>query len=315
MSKSKRLFAACVGCATLFLPSPAFAQQVQTLDLFGGPIDNAEIYQQFETTATRLMLQEDERTVEEVKQMLQNAPRACPINIGELSSMRPNGRAETYRHIVKSTVVLGELFNCGRCDKTHVRFSGGVLISNDGLMLTNYHVLETMDVSKAEGIYAMTWDGKVWPIEEVLFADKGSDVALVRLKGNGYKFYSAPLTDKAPAPMEPVRVVSHPAGEYFVMTHGEVSRYVTTNRVRQQNHVASEHWMEITAPFGGGSSGCGVFNENGEVVGLVSRLHPLMRSAPSKAMAAESPKRLFVEMLLRRCVPFAAIRDGFEPGK
>jgi len=109
--------------------------------------------------------------------------------------------------------------------------------------------------------------------------------------------------------------VSYPAGEFFVMTHGAVSRCVTTSRDRsrrQDNPKASEHWMEITAPFVAGSSGCGVFNEKGEVVRLVSRLHPLMRDTPPNAMDAKSPIASFVEMLVRRCVPLAAIRDGFE---
>ena len=290
-------------------------RKVLTLDPIGEPIDNGVICSHFEQAAINLMLEEDEAAVNKLLQMVKEAPAKCSINIGDLSATRPASQAETYQHLVRSTVILGELFNCGRCNRTHTRFSGGVLISSDGLMLTNYHVFDAIDVNRAEGLFAMTWDGKVCPIEQVLFADKRSDIVLVRLNGDGYKFHAASLANNAPAPMDPVHVLSHPSREFFVVTHGEVSRYVTANQgslPRQSNEHTLAHWMEITAPFGEGSSGSGVFNEKGEVIGLVSRLHPLTRNAPSKTMNAKNANTLFVEMLLRKCVPLAAIRDKFE---
>ena len=89
------------------------------------------------------------------------------------------------------------------------------MISADGLLLTDYHILGSIDFDKTRGIYAMTWDGMVWPVEGVLFADKQSDVAVVQLEGNGHVFHAAPLADTAPAPTDPVRVVSHPSSQFY----------------------------------------------------------------------------------------------------
>ncbi len=283
------------------------------LDPFEKPIDNAVISQHFEQSGRNLLLQEDERAVEQFQKMLKDAPRTTPVDAKTLSDIRPNGREEMYRHIVKSTVLLGELYDCGQCTKIHAKYAGGVVISSDGLMLTNYHVLETRDISKTKGFYAMTWEGKMWPIESVLLADRQRDLALLKLKSNGEKFHAAPLATETPAPIEPVRVISHPSREFFVMSHGEVSRYAVTSRVRSQSEEgqnATGHWMEITAPYGAGSSGSGIFNDQGEVVGLVSRLKPLTHREASGPIDGRTPNRVFAEMLLRRCVPLTAIRDA-----
>lgn len=237
MSKSNRPVATLIGFAILcilfsvFMISPGSAQQVEGFDLFAKPIDNAGIRRHFQEVATRIMRKEEGRSVEDVKRMLDDAPPTCPVPVSEFNSTRLNHRSETYQHIVKSTTVVGELYKCGYCEKTHLRFSGGVLISDDGLMLTNYHVIASMDLDKSESVYVMTWEGKLWSIEEILFADRGSDVVLLRLSNSGHKFYSAPLADKAPMPLDSVRVVSHPSNQFFVMTSGEVSRYVRQTKV------------------------------------------------------------------------------------
>ncbi|MCA9213550.1 MAG: trypsin-like peptidase domain-containing protein [Planctomycetales bacterium] len=290
------------------------------LDPFGKPIDNAMISRHFEVAGRNLLLQEEEVSVEQFQKMLKDAPRTISVDADEFSCMRPNDRSEMYRHIVKSTVLLGELYDCGQCDKTHAKYAGGVLISSDGLMLTNYHVLESKDTSKTKGFYAMTWEGKMWSIESVLLADRSQDLALLKLKSNGEEFHAAPLADEAPKPIEQVRVISHPSQEFFVMTHGEVSRYVIASRDRSrsdedQNEVG--YWMEITAPYGVGSSGSGIFNAQGEIVGLVSRLKPLMHGEAPSPVDARNSSLVFVEMYLRRCIPLKSIRSRFlqEPSK
>ena len=199
---------------------------------------------------------------------------------------------------------LGELYNCGRCDRTHAAYSGGVVISEDGLALTNHHVLSAGDRDNTEGYMAMTWDGRCFSIEKVLAADETADIALVKLKSDGYKFHAAPIADVRPKPMNPVRVISNPAGEFFVLTEGSVSRYA-----KMKNQI----WMEITADFAGGSSGSGVFNDQGEVVGIVSRIHPIIRG--KRAVSGDDKRKRnsqpVAEMILKRCVPLQKIHKCF----
>ncbi|MDG2012596.1 MAG: serine protease [Pirellulaceae bacterium] len=293
--------------------SGLFAQQEKPFDLFEQPIDNRVIYRHFERRATGMMQSQAEDAVASFQEELLQAPRSSDIVEASLTSQRAAKPSEVYRHMVKSTVYIGELYNCGRCDRTHAGFSGGVVVSEDGLVLTNYHVLESRDTGKTEGIYAMTWDGKCWAVDEILAASKNDDVALVRLKGKGHKFYASPVAAKAPVPMDPIRIVSHPFGEFFVMTHGEVSRYARMRKKRDSAAAKKATWMEVTAPFGSGSSGCGVFNNRGEVVGLVSSIRPLFRK-PSQSNEREpeaEARSPYVEMLIRKCVPLDAIDACF----
>ena len=289
------------------------AQQKAPFDLFEQPIDNRVIYRHFEKRATGMMRNQTAGEVAAFQRELLKAPRSSDLLESSLTTQRATKPSEVYRHMVKSTIYIGELYNCGRCDRTHAGFSGGVVISEDGLALTNYHVLESRDTGRTEGIYAMTWDGKCWAIDEILAASKNDDVALVRLKGGNYKFYASPLAAKAPVPMDPIRIISHPFGEFFVMTHGEVSRYARMRKKRDSAAARKATWMEVTAPFGSGSSGCGVFNNRGEVVGLVSSILPLFRKASEASESnpdAEARAR-YVEMLIRKCVPLDAIDACF----
>lgn len=163
---------------------------------------------------------------------------------------------------------------------------------------------------------AMTYDGKCFEIEKVLAADEAADVALVQLKANGHQFYAAPIASNRPRPMNQIRVISHPSGQFMVMTTGEVSRFVPIRAMSQKRFLQSER-MEITAPFGAGSSGSGVFNADGEVVGLVSSIFPIVRyKKPKTGVTVEAKKSKgegYAEMVLRRCVTLKNIKNCFQP--
>ena len=299
-----------IGMSLLAVQS-VVAQEKRDLpfDVFGEAINNRQIYRHLETEAGKLVAAQPENAVDDFLNALKAAKSSCELTLGSLSNATAVEKDELYEHMVKSSLFVGELYDCGRCDRTHAGFSGGVAISEDGLALTNYHVIQGNSQTITEGFIAMTHDGRCFEIEEILAANKSADIALIRLKANGHKFYAAPIANKRPKPIEPIRIVSHPSGEFFVMTKGEVSRYSRTG-----NQV----WLEVTADFGGGSSGSATFNDKGEVVGLVSRIYPLIRDKKQtvrggKANAARQKKdpRSYAEMVLRRCVPLEEIHRCF----
>jgi hypothetical protein len=86
----------------------------------------------------------------------------------------------------------------------------------------------------------------------------------------------------------------------------------------------STTWLEVTAEFSGGSSGSGVFNTQGELVGLVSRIHPMFREQERSNRGGKSEQDIEVrqtsngplvypEQILRRCVPIESIRTLLTP--
>lgn len=234
------------------------------------------------------------------------------------SSDRPRPRLESrpaadgfdYAGVAKASLMLGTLYDCGRCDQMHGNVAGGVVISDDGLCLTNHHVLDRRS-EDAKVLFAMDYRGQGHPIKDVLAVDPASDVALVQLGGDG-PFYPVAIAEQPARPGSNAFVLSHPSSEFYALTQGVVSRQVTLSQRRGRSE-----WLEITAPFGAGSSGSGIFNGRGELIGLVSRIHPLFRSsqqrvAPDENEESRPGRTPYAEMVLRRCVTLEAIHSCFQ---
>lgn len=297
------------------------AQAKLPFDVFGDVIESDKINRHFSDQGAELVSQTPDKSVDQILAELGSSQSRSQISLASLTTDRPATPTEVYQHMVKSSLFFGVLYDCGRCDKMHGKFAGGVVIDSSGLVLTNHHVIEKrVGSDSAEAFMAMTYDGKCFEIEEVLAADQAADVALVQLKANGHQFHAAPLAAARPSPMDPVRVISHPSGQFMVLTTGEVSRYVPV-RTRSRRRYSLSDRMEITAPFGAGSSGSGVFNADGEVVGLVSSIFPIVRYEKAKRTANNADDKAtanptgegYAEMVLRRCVTLKSIKNCFLP--
>ena len=291
-------------------------------DVFTEPVDSIRLYLYLEKLAKVQKENQAEDAVDTINQQLQNADISSDISLESLACQPPASRDDLYPHMVKSCLFLGQFYDCGKCDRSHLTMSCGVVIDESGLALTNYHVMKSRAKSgTTEGFMAMSYDGKCFEVEEVLAADEVADICLVRLKANGHKFHAAPIAKTRPQPTSEVRLVSHPSGEFFVMTKGEVSRYSRTSTKKPRSSTKTSKakrptWLEITADFGGGSSGCGVFNSAGEVVGIASRIRPITRAAAQVTRNGKTIKQpMYVEMMLRRCVDLNAIHSCFAQSK
>ncbi len=284
-------------------------------------VNNRRVYDLMLARGQWMIAQPDVPDIDELDEQLRRhrdaADIACP------DTWR-SAEDDLYEGLLCSSLLLADVYDCGKCDNLHVSAAGGVVVSNDGLVLTNHHVVEKKNAG-TKGLVAMTHEGVCHPVLEVLSASEADDVALIRLGGDLSRLRPAPIAAEPPSPLTPVFVLSHPHREYFVLTAGRVSRYAADGR---RNHRGTR-WMEITAEFGAGSSGSGVFNEAGELVGLVSMVVPLIREgdgAQDKEHADEGgddgtgnelrPRRSrdedLLEMLLRKCVPVDAIRERFR---
>jgi hypothetical protein len=280
-------------------------------DLCSGIIDNRRIYNTFVMRGRRLIGDERILDAQEMNEIIGKAPACKPI---ELPALEAIPRGEIHERLKRASVMVGNLYDCGRCSNLHGNIAGGVVIHEDGLVLTNYHVLEGKGDGKIKGMIAMNHLGQCFAIAEVLAASESADVALIRLASTT-KFEPVPLAAMRPRQLSEVIVMSHPHNEFYIVTTGLVSRFVKPTMTGDRTT-----WMEITAEFSGGSSGSGVFNTDGELVGLVSRIHPMFRpeeksegdSANSRGSRPEAEKRPeFVEQILRRCVPLESIQNLF----
>lgn len=278
-------------------------------DLATGVIDNRLLYNTFVQRGEKLIA--DARILDD-KEMLELLERAPSQIHRDIPSPSPIASDALHERMMKASLLIGTLYDCGRCNNLHANISGGVVITADGLAVTNYHVLARTE-GKVKGLIAMNYRGECFAIAEVLAASKTNDVAVVRL-ATDRELDPIPLAERSPKSMTPVLVLSHPHNEFFVLTTGIASRLAKGTMTGD-----GTTWLEITAEFSGGSSGSGVFNDRGELVGLVSRIHPMFRAErpnkgarnPARPAGAEGAQP-FPEQILRRCVPMEAIRSLLE---
>ena len=190
-----------------------------------------------------------------------------------------------------SSLIVARLYKCGHCTNWHSGSATGFPLTKDGVFATNYHVLEQTD---GKTLAVMDTKENIYPVTQVLAADKDSDVAIVRAKGA--KFRPLPLGDPAKIGSN-VHVISHPDGMFYYYSKGMVSLYDTMKGKPRTK------WMAISADYARGSSGAAVLNDSGEVVGMV---------ASTVTIHYEKRKMTNPQMVVRLCAPVDAIRDLIE---
>lgn len=188
-----------------------------------------------------------------------------------------------YDAVTPAVVVVGSVYKCGKCNDWHMGgMASGWILSAEGLVVTNHHVFGR-DPNHRFGV--MTADGEVYGVQAVLAADAPGDAVVVRIDPRGRRLPCLGL-GKTPDCGDAVTVISHPAGRFFCLTEGVVSRF---HRQRQPRAESTDGpsagdrdlaesaagraavWMSVTADYAIGSSGGPVLNDSGEVVGMVSR--------------------------------------------
>lgn len=254
-------------------------------------IDDPDIKRRLFSQGNAILESGEAVSGETLQEQLASVPQSVPLSLPSQEKVDDTVFSNCYR----STLVVGRLYNCGRCNKTHLSTAGAVALSEDGLVLTNHHVIES---DNSYNFVVMDHEGEVYPVTEVVAADEGADLAIVRVDAKNLR--PAPLAGANPQAMTDLFVISHPHERFFLTTTGIVSRY-SMDRKRKSKRA---HWMEITAVFSQGSSGCGVFSREGDLIGLVSRKDTVYSKSPD----GEKEQN----MVIRRCVPISAIHDMIQ---
>ena len=213
------------------------------------------------------------------------------VVLGEIPihSVSPN---KLYDQVCKSVLVMGRLYNCGKCSKWHTSMASAFAIGQDGIIVTNHHVLEK---DEGEILGAMDAEGTVYGVEKVLAANQEDDLAILKLRDA--KLIPMALAKPANVGAD-VWVISHPNRKLFTMTKGMVSRY----QMIFKNGQKPGRRMSITADYAKGSSGAPVFGYKGQVVGVVS-------STSSIYYSIENGKKENLQMVVKNCIPVESIHE------
>ena len=142
----------------------------------------------------------------------------------------------------------------------------GFILTSDGYVLTNYHVIESAYQNKAD-ITVMTHDGTKYTASVVGF-EQENDVAVLKIDGENLPHVTIGDSDNMKVGDE-VYAVGNPLGELdFSMTTGHVS--ALDRLIATDNSSESINMFQFDAAVNSGNSGGPVYNTTGEVVGVVT---------------------------------------------
>ena len=136
----------------------------------------------------------------------------------------------------------------------------GVIISNDGYIVTNNHVIENSDKIK------VVLNDKRSYIAELIGKDKSTDLALLKIKENNLPFLSYANSDDLEIG-DWVLAVGNPFNLNSTVTAGIVSAKARNINILAPNY-AIESFIQTDAAVNPGNSGGALVNTDGELVGI-----------------------------------------------
>ena len=157
------------------------------------------------------------------------------------------------KRIEPSTVIVFTYDNKG----DFLYLGSGFFISQNGDIITNYHVLQ--GASSAE---VKTSDGKTHPITYIVAEDEQSDIIRLSVDISSQYVHPLSLSTTVPEVGERIIVYGSPLGLEKTVSDGIVSA------IREVPTYGK--LIQITAPVSPGSSGSPVLNMNGEVIGVAT---------------------------------------------
>src|SRR5678815_1268582 len=138
----------------------------------------------------------------------------------------------------------------------------GFIISSDGYVLTNNHVVDGADEILIRLSDRRELDAKV------IGTDKESDVALLKVNATGLPTVALGDSTKL-KPGQWVVAIGSPFGLDHSITHGVVSYVGRSNGGADQQYVP---FIQTDVPINRGNSGGPLFNLDGQVVGINSQI-------------------------------------------
>ena len=206
--------------------------------------------------------------------MLEGLREGSEINIEKIDTSKQLTAAEVYAKNVNSTVGITTSIttNYWGFQSTSAASGSGFIISDDGYILTNFHVIEN-----SNSITVALYDGTEYEAELIGY-DESNDIAVLKVEAENLP--PVILGDSNNMNVgDPVVAIGNPLGELtFSLTAGTVSAMGRT--VTMSNGITMK-LIQTDCAINSGNSGGALFNMYGEVVGITNAKYSSSSSGAS----------------------------------
>ena len=159
----------------------------------------------------------------------------------------------------KNSNSLWDLFNGNSDDRTTIGTGSGVIVSSDGYIITNNHVIEN-----ATQIEVTTNDNKSFDAE-LIGTDQNSDIAVLKINGES-RFPYIRFADSDQTKIgEWVLAVGNPFNLTSTVTAGIIS---AKSRDLNDYDSKNQSFIQTDAAVNSGNSGGALVNINGDLIGI-----------------------------------------------
>ena len=146
-----------------------------------------------------------------------------------------------------------------------VSFGSGVIISDDGYIITNYHVIE-----KSNKIRIVLNDKRTYTAE-LVGVDPGTDLALLKVQASNLPFMLYGNSDEIKVG-EWVLAVGNPFNLTSTVTAGIVSAKARNINILRNQRYSIESYIQTDAAVNQGNSGGALVDLKGELIGINSAI-------------------------------------------
>jgi S1-C subfamily serine protease len=180
----------------------------------------------------------------ETQELAEKSQEALQLEMNLLKASAGEDFSGIIEDSIKSVVII----------TTDSAKGSGFLISDDGYIVTNYHVIKN-------GVYvqAITYEQKTIPASVIGYS-QNLDMALLKISGT---YDSLKLEDSNDIQLgEKVIAIGNPYGLEFSVTAGIISA------IQRAGINGIKAYIQIDAPLNPGNSGGPLINKNGKVIGI-----------------------------------------------
>jgi tetratricopeptide (TPR) repeat protein len=185
---------------------------------------------------------------------------AATVALAAVSARAEHGAIDLPPLVKKTRAAVMMLITYDK-DGNELSTGTGFLVSADGKLVTNHHV-----VAGAHRVTAKAENGRQYLVLGALAEDADADLALLKLDGGGFSTLTLSASDGV-EPGTRVVVIGSPYGLEGSISEGIIS---ATHR-KLEGESKRKHQM--TAAVSPGSSGSPVLNERGEVIGVATLIY------------------------------------------